>query len=298
MSRSHALCSALLSCLAIAGLIAPGPWMPVAHAQRPIYPLLEPPADAPPSEPAQPIVLGPDEVELIGGGFVRGTLVEVTPEVRVVIVPDGSNERREIPWSEIADVARGKHAADATPAWPKEQPAPARAETSDESDLGRPRVHVELTRPRTVKLYEVDSEIVASGYNTSMYGIQYRSLCAAPCDRTIDGTRGQDFFLATGDSGVLTASRRFSLVDHRGEVTLRVKPGSAGLRIVGAILLGIGIGCTIGGAVFAALKSTRTIGYVFLGIGVPSLAAGIPMTIFGRTRYELYDRDQREDDGR
>lgn len=289
MSSVHVKPSALISCLVVAGLITPGPWLPVARAQPP-----EPVAA--PTPTAAPIAHGPDEVELLSGGFVRGTLIEVTPEVRVIIVPDGSNERREIPWAEIADVARGKHAAPQPGEWAREEPTPAPAPAADVPGPGKPRVHLELTRPRTVKLYEVDSEIVASGYNASMYGIQYRNVCAAPCDRPIDGTRGQDFFLATGDSAMLTASRRFSLEEHTGDVTLRVKPGSAGLRIVGAILLGIGIGATIGGVAFTALKSTRNpLGYTFLGIGVPTLVAGIPMLIFGRTRYELHDRETRED---
>jgi hypothetical protein len=179
--------------------------------------------------------------------------------------------------------------------WAREQATATPSPAIDAPGPGKPRVHLELTRPRTVKLYEVDSEIVASGFNSSIHGIQYRSVCSAPCDRVIDGTRGQDFFLATGESAMITASRRFSLDAHTHDVSLRVKPGNAGLRIVGAVLLGIGIGATIGGAVFTAIKSTRTMGYVFLGIGVPSLAAGIPMTIFGRTRYELHDRETRED---
>ena len=95
-----------------------------------------------------------------------------------------------------------------------------------------------------------------------------------------------------------TASRRLSLDDKQGDVTIRVRPGNSGLRIVGAVLLGIGIGCLIGGAVLAVPKSTRNIGYVFLGIGGPSLLAGIPLTILGRTRYELADTDDAEPQAR
>lgn len=260
--------------------------MPVARAEEPVATTSA--ATAPTT--AAPTTLGPDEVELVDGGFVRGTIVEVTPKQRVVIIADGTTERREIPWDQVADVARGKHAGGNTNEWPKEEPPPPAPKT-DESGLGKPRVHLELTRPRDVKLYEVSSEIVASGYYTSMYGMQFRTVCSAPCDKVIDGTRGQDFFLASGQSAMMTGSRRFSLDGKQGDVTLRVKPGSGGLRIVGAILLGIGIGCLVGGAVLAVPKSTRNIGYVFLGIGAPSLVAGIPMTILGRTRYEWADSD-------
>jgi hypothetical protein len=234
------------------------------------------------------VTLGPDEVELLDGGFVRGTIVELTPKVRVVIIPAGTNERREIAWADIADVARGKHAGGAKPQWPVEETPPP-PPPKEEPGVAKPRVHLELTRPRDVRLYEIDSEIVASGYYSSMYGMQFRTVCTAPCDRVIDATRGQDFFLATGQSAMMTASRRFSLDSKQGDVTIRVRPGHSGLRIVGAVLLGIGIGCLIGGAALAVPKSTRNIGYVFLGIGGPSLLAGIPLTILGRTRYEWAD---------
>lgn len=303
MSRVHGPLPASLSCLVAAALIVPAAWSPVAHAGAPIRAIAAveppaattPPATAPAAEPAAATAapaLGPDEVELVDGGFVRGTVVELVPKTRVVIVPDGTNERREIPWEQIADVKRGVHAAPAEQPWPKEEPAPA--PKGDEAGLGKPRIHLELTRPRVVKLYEIDSEIVASGYYSSVYGMQFRSRCVAPCDRVIDGTRGQDFFLSTGESGVMNSSRRFSLTDKTGDVTIRVKPGNTGLRMVGAVLLGLGIGCLLGGAVLTALPSTRKTGYVFLGIGAPSLVAGIPMLILGRTRYELADTDDAE----
>ena len=279
-----------MSCLVGAALIAASVQIPSAHAGAPIA-AIEPPVASEPAPAAAPapITLGPDEVELQDGGFVRGTIVEYTPKERVVIIPDGTTERREIPWAEVADVERGKHAGGATGTEPVAQ-TPA-APPKEEPGVDKPRVHLELDRPREVRLYEIDNEIVASGYYSSMYGMQFRTVCTAPCDRVVDATRGQDFFLATGQSAMMTASRRFSLDNKRGDVTIRVKPGNAGLRIVGAVLLGIGIGCLIGGAVLTVPKSTRNIGYVFLGIGAPSLVAGIPMTILGRTRYELADTD-------
>jgi hypothetical protein len=243
--------------------------------------------DEAPSSPA----LGPDEVQLENGGFVRGTLVEVTPEQRVVIVPDGSTEPRTIPWEEIAKVERGKHdpnapKPDASPT-PAPAPAPGAAASEETPSPGRPRVHLELTKPRATKLYIVDSEIVASGYYSSMYGIQFRSICTAPCDRVIDGSRGQAFFLATGDNAVWNASRKFSLDANTGDVRIRVRPGSTGLRIAGAVLLGLGLGGLIGGAVLAILDSTRTAGIGLLAGGAPLFAAGLPMMIVGRTRYEF-----------
>lgn len=228
--------------------------------------------------------LGPDEVQLLNGGFVRGTLVEVTPDQRVVIVVDGSSEPRTIPWEEIARVERGKHDPGARPQRvPPNGPPPRGAAAGP----GRPHVHIELSRNRPIKLFEIDDEILASGYNSTSYGVRFRSICVAPCDRVIDGSRGQTFFLATARQSMWTASRKFSLDDRVGDVTLRVRPGNSGLRIAGAVLLGIGIGALIGGAVLVAPASTRNVGIGLLAGGAPLFAAGIPMLVFGRTRYEM-----------
>jgi hypothetical protein len=257
------------------------------RAEDPIAPAAAP-TIAPSTAPTPQAALGPDEVLLRNGGFVRGTIVEVVPDTRVVILVDGSGERREIPWDEVAEVERDKHAPPFAEPTPPPTAAPADGPTVGR---GRPRVHLELTRDRPVTLFEIDSEIVASGYNASMYGMKFRSVCAAPCDAVVDGSRGQEFFLGTGEGAVWTASRKFTLAEREGPLDIRVKPGSRALRIIGAVVLGIGIGATIGGGVLAVPKSTRTPGLILLAVGVPGLLAGIPMIVFGRTRYELGARD-------
>lgn len=257
-----------------------------ARAEDPIAPAAAP-TTAPSTAPTTPPALGPDEVLLRNGGFVRGTIVEVVPDTRVVILVDGSGERREIAWDEVAEVERDKHAPPVAEAAP---PPTAVPEVATEG-RGRPRVHLQLTRDRPVTLFEIDSEIVASGYNASMYGMKFRSVCAAPCDAVVDGSRGQEFFLATGEGAVWTASRKFTLAEREGPLDIRVKPGSRALRIIGSVVLGIGIGAAIGGGVLAVPKSTRTPGLILLAVGVPGLLAGIPMIILGRTRYELGARD-------
>lgn len=271
-------------------LVAPG----LVHAAGPptaptaIEPTVAAPAGDPPASAAAPRPLGPDEVLLQGGGFVRGTILEVVPDVRVVILVDGSDERREIPFDQIVEVQRDKHRPATT--WDA-VPDPAPPPVVEPPSRGRPRIHLELTKPRPVTLFEVEGEIVASGYNASLYGMKFRSACAAPCDLVIDGSRGQEFFLGTGEGAMWTASRKFTLADKQGPVTIRVKPGSRGMRIAGAIFLGIGIGCTLGGGLLAIPKLTRTPGLILLAVGVPGLLAGIPMTVLGRTRYEWADRD-------
>jgi len=274
----------------------------VPNSVRASEPVTTTPTAAPPtaveSTPTTPTKLGPDEVLLQGGGFVRGTIVEVVPDSKVVIVVDGTGERREIGWEQVVEVQRDKHVGVA----PQTDPTPpTRVEPVTPSltvSRGRPIVHLELTRQtrRPVKLFEINSEIIASGYNASLYGMNYSTVCTAPCDKVVDGTRGQDFFLGTAETGLWTASRKLSLEDKDGTVNIRVKPGNRALRIAGAVLLGIGIGCTIGGAVMAIPKSSlRTPGIIMLAIGIPSFAAGLPMMLLGRTRYEWADRDTSED---
>jgi hypothetical protein len=221
---------------------------------------------------AAPATLGPDEVLLRDGGFVRGTLIEVDPGQRVVIVPaDGAP--REISWSEILRVERGKH-ADGSPTTAAET-APA---------TGRPRVHLEVSAGKSVQLYEIDGEARARGTAGPAYGMSYRSVCRSPCGVIVDGTRGQDFFLARD---LVTASRRFKLDQSRGDVVLRVRAGSRALRILGGVALGLGVAGAVAGALFTIGDGTRVAGYALLGAGGAGIAAGVPMIVFGRTRWEL-----------
>jgi len=256
-------------------------------------PVVEGPTDAngwPVTSGATPTTAaGADEITLQDGGFVRGTIVELEPGKRVVILVDGTAERREITWDKVAEVQRAKHAGGtAAPRGPE-------VESPMVPSRGRPRIHLELARDKPVTLYEVDAEIVASGYNASMYGMKFRSVCVAPCDRIIDGSRGQQFFLATGESAMWTASRKLTLAQRSGDVPIYVKPGNRGMRLAGAILFGIGLGCVIGGPLLFLTKSTRPAGIAFLAVGGPTLLAGLPMMILGRTRYEIGARDSSND---
>lgn len=65
--------------------------------------------------PASVVVAGlDDEVTLKDGGAVRGVVVSVEPGKGVTIVVPGQKEPRAIPWSQVADVQKGKYAAKAT----------------------------------------------------------------------------------------------------------------------------------------------------------------------------------------
>lgn len=110
-------------------------------------------------------------------------------------------------------------------------------------ELGMPRLHIELTRPADLKLYEVTSEMSAMSFHTGpMKFTASRPVCGAPCGQIIDGRRGQSFFF-NGD-GVIK-SQKFTLSGRSGDIVARVKPGRAALRVGGVavmILGGIGLG--------------------------------------------------------
>jgi hypothetical protein len=61
-------------------------------------------------------------------------------------------------------------------------------------------------------------------------GLERRVVCTSPCDRVIDGSRGQSFS-ASGAGGSMT----FKLADMRGNVDLLVRPGSSVLRNLGIV---------------------------------------------------------------
>lgn len=257
-------------------------------------------SETPATPPTTDLVTPPHEVMLQGGGFLRGTVVVLERGTRVVLELEGG-EQREIPWSQVAGIT-GENlpggSVDAPAATPEPVPeAPPQRFTSETSGI---YVHLDLTRDRRVSLYEVTDEIVATGYGGSLRAMSYRSVCVAPCNLEVGASSGQQFFLMTADK-LRTASRRFTLSELGNSVAIKVKPGNPGMRLAGTILMSIGIAGTIAGTVFliagAKLSDAemRTIGAVGLGVGVPSLAAGIPMKVLGRTRYEMSDHSRDPD---
>ena len=165
---------------------------------------------------------------------------------------------------------------------------------------GRPRLHIELTRDATVRLYELTGTImVASGspLTASSPSVSAaRPVCLAPCDRVIDGTGGQSFFIG-GDR--MLPSRRFTLLSHEGDMTAVVKPGRPGVFIGGAMFTTMSLAPLLSGIVFLAVQkpmmnssssSLHRTGGVLVGVGAGFLISGIIMMALGRTRVELYKK--------
>jgi hypothetical protein len=235
---------------------------------------------------------GADEVNLKNGGSVRGTVVSVEPGTSVVIRPMGTDASRTIPWAEVADVQKGKYAKETSSAAPSAEPP---------SGKGVVKVHIDSKKP--VNLFEqvATSAGVVGGYAVAVSHIQV--VCTSPCDRVVDGSRGQAF--AVGGNGV-TAAGPLYFKDHQGPVTLRVEPGSAWARwggitsitlgattaIVGAVVLGVFAGGSHDADPANGLPDyhpSLVPGGVTLGVGAAVLAAGIVLVATSGTKVDVLD---------
>lgn len=287
--------TATLVALAVALTTAPVP----ARAQEPEslptpvrvegthgpVPLAVPPSAPPPVLYANQATPSPETsgVTLRSGQVLSGTVVQVVSGQQVVLdTPDG--QRHIIPWDQVADLRYAAAPSEATPVAP--------------TGPGRPTLHIETTRPGNVRLYEISNQIlVAPSMNWGNYAQaqQAVAICTAPCDRVVDGSRGQTFFFA-GDR--ITPSRRFTLEEHDGPMLARVRPGRIGVLTGGILFTSLSLAPLISGTLYLSLNaqnnrsghSTRDAGIVLSAVGVSMLVSGIIMIALGRTRVELYRR--------
>ncbi len=220
--------------------------LPVPAQALPPGPLRGPTATA-------PLPVASDVVNLKNGGMVRGQIVEVMPGDTLTVVSTADGARKRFGWAELASYERDGVKIDvligaAVTAVPYASPE------NIPTGTGAPRLHIELTRPADLKLYEVTSEITVINYRTGFSsGTTSRPVCAAPCDRVIDGRSGQSFFF-NGD-GVLK-SKKFTLAEHSGDLVARVKPGRPARRVGGIIGLALG-GAGLGTAAFLYWSAKR-----------------------------------------
>lgn len=251
--------------------------------------------NVPPVPPGAAESAGVDTVTLRDGGVIRGTVAESFPGRHVIIV-SAAGERYTLAWDQVADVRYGAQGT----ATPGNLP-PAALPPPPMPGPGRPRLHIELTRDATVRLYEMTGTImVASGSTLSTSSTASvsaaRPVCMAPCDKVIDGTGGQSFFFG-GDR--MMPSRRFTLHGHEGDMTAVVKPGRAGVFVGGVMATSLSLAPLLSGLVFLTVQkpsmnqsptSLRNIGGVMVGVGTGLLVSGILMIALGRTRVELYKK--------
>ena len=146
-------------------------------------PVAAAPVPAPPGPPAPgepPPAPGAPVVPVRAGGMIRGPVAEVFPGRQVIIV-SAAGQRHVLAWDQVLDVQYAEDpAAQELPMGP-----------------GRPRLHIETTREAPIRLMEVTSQyVVRTGLSRGpryAHGQQAYAVCAAPCDRVVDGTRGQTF---------------------------------------------------------------------------------------------------------
>lgn len=301
--RSVAVAVTLVAPVALGGLPvrAQDPLAPTSTAAAdPVAdPLASAPAEAPSSD---------DVVELRNGGVLRGTILEVIPEDSLTIVSATTREQKSFPWSDVASYERNGERTDIAPRAEKKPAKPEPKELT--TGPGVPRVHIESSRDVSLQMFQVTSEMVATGSAGTMVGIAYRPVCTAPCDQPVDGSQGHTFFI--GGPGV-TTSGRFSLTGYNGDLTAQVKPGRRGLRVGGLVLAaGIAPAVIVGGVTWmlvASLTATRQVYDIqtqmfvetrgtpdyagpasLIAVGGALLVGGIVMAVLGKTKVKLVPR--------
>ncbi|HVK63971.1 MAG TPA: hypothetical protein VM694_05840 [Polyangium sp.] len=233
------------------------------------------------------VTTGPAEIQLKNGSTMRGTLVNVEPGQRVIVIVAG--EQSVIPWSEIAKIAGGPQ--EAAPPAPPAAPTPLAAAAPLAPGQGVPFLHIESNWPN-VELSRIDGEI-GGGYQQQAYvgpNAITKFMCSAPCDRLVDGRDGHRFFISGPG---MFPTEAFRLDSRAGHVTARVKGTSLARFASGLILVSMGGVLSLGGVMFTAasftmdtkpspqdpdpmkdVRAVRTIGLVTLGIGVASVVGG------------------------
>ncbi|WP_437504286.1 hypothetical protein [Sorangium sp. So ce1099] len=192
---------------------------------------------------------GEDELILKTGETVRGTLVVVEPERRVIILEDGSDTPMKVLWYKVQSIERGKyprHVADPPPE-PEESPrdaAPCSRPPAPPNAMGIVRVRIE-TDDSDVQLHRWMRTSVPRTKDTVVLMNGHEFICKAPCGKLVNASMGQEYFFSGPG---ITDSSRFRLIHRRGDVTIEVRPGSSALydsvrplRYAGASMLAVGI---------------------------------------------------------
>ena len=125
--------------------------------------------------------------------------------------------------------------------------------------------------------------------------------CSAPCDRPIDGQKGQEFFFVAPG---IPESRHFQVLDLSGDVNARVEGGSHLRQRGGYVMIGLGGFAIFDGTesivtgslirAFGNEQSTKDVGksfqvggYIALGVGAVLIGTGIAVAYSGATTVEL-----------
>jgi len=143
------------------------------------------------------------------------------------------------------------------------------------AERGMVRVHIESDNP-AVELQRISG----TAYGSSV-AVLYQSVCNTPCDQVVDARAGS-FVLGGPD---VPFSSQFQLSQYSGELTLHVKAGNLGQRLLGAtgLTLGImsGVASVISFVVAASLSPTRQArGEHHVPLLIGAIGAGVTV-VFG-----------------
>jgi small nuclear ribonucleoprotein (snRNP)-like protein len=248
----------------------------------------------------------PDAVMLKDGTEVRGTLITVDTGNKVIILEAGSDKTRTIPWKDVADIEKGKYAKVATKPSAaagfkngKDNKAEASESEPASTDTTKPgviRLHIETpTAVRVVKQRNVGN-VYSGGYMMSV--AQNTSVCANACDKVIDTTDGDQYYVGGDDFD----PQPLKVGLMHGDVRAKVDTGNAAGRTLGSIgLLGGTLGLLTGGTVWLvgavgsptdpeAIKSKESLastGMVVVGVSAAVVITSIVAKILSAQHLEL-----------
>ncbi|UQA62621.1 hypothetical protein [Polyangium aurulentum] len=237
--------------------------------------------------------LGEDEISLKDGGMLRGTIVAIEPNKEATIVVNG--KQRTIRWSKIDKVERGKYKSESKPAPPKDEDEDEDESSAQEGEpeQGAPRLFIE-SNYEGVELRHIERTLSVVTSRGMATGVMVRTACAAPCGRVIDGTDGSQFFFSAPG---MVGSSAFSLSDKSGDVTARVRGGSAGKRLGGFLGVAIGGAAILGGLSMLLVSSIVPSGddyqvpsFVVLGVGAAGVGVGAYLLATSGTKVEFLPR--------
>lgn len=163
-----------------------------------------------------------------------------------------------------------------------EEVAPAQA-----GQLGVVKLHIDSPKP--IKVIE---HLGTSYAQAGSYALQIEHgaiVCGTPCDKTIDGSNGQEF-IVEGDG--VPASETFVLADRQGDTVVHVEPGSnamiyggSAMVYVGALGMITGLSLAIAGSAIdgSTGDDILPIGGILIGGSSALLGGGIALMVLGDT---------------
>jgi small nuclear ribonucleoprotein (snRNP)-like protein len=197
----------------------------------------------------------PDAVMLKDGTEVRGTLITVDTGNKVIILEAGSDKTRTLAWKDVADIEKGKYAKvtakpGAAAGFKNGKDGKANAAESEpgSTDTDKPgviRLHIDTpTAVRVVKQRNVGN-VYAGGYSMSVE--QNTAVCANACDKIIDTTEGDQYYVGGEDF----EAQPLKVGLMHGDVRAKVDTGNAAGRTLGNLgLWGGTLGLLTGGTVW------------------------------------------------